>query len=254
MPRQGPWRAVAAGLCGALAGCATAKAWHRLPGPSLHGLDGIGTVLVLALAAAATSLVSWHHRPGLPAFAAAAALACVSRRPGVPPSEFWLGWTVDALWLMGGFLGAYAAAWAADTQIVFRALPQRPPPKEVTLQLLLTRLAPCCILAGAGGFVVLAWEASGRQVGMAIVALAFALSGALGAACFSVVSTLWVTFGPLWAASVIGWVGLSGRWPMSGAAQGAPWRGWTCPLYVAVSVCSALAGSWLARLRSAIPR
>ncbi len=251
MPRQGVWRAAVAGLGGAIVGCATAKTWYGLLSPSHRDLDGIGMVPVLALGAATASLVSWHHRPGLPAFAGAVALACVGTQRGVPPSEFWLVWTMDALWLMGGFLGAYAAAWAVDTQIVFRALLHRPPPKDVTPHLLLVRLIPCCILTGTGGLVVFLWGASGGPVGMAIVALAFTLSAAVSARYFPVVSTLWVTLGPLWAASVIGWVGLLGRWPMAGATQAATWRGWTCPLFVAVSVASALGGYWLARLGAA---
>ena len=242
-------RAGFACLVGVSAGCLAAWATHTVAGATPGALGGIVIVLVLGMGAAATSLASWHHRPGLPAFAAAAALVCVGWRRTVPPSELWLTWIVDTLWVMGGFLVAYAAAWAVDTQIVFRALPQRPPPKEATPRLLLTRFLPCCLLTGAGGAMVLGWGASGRHVNAGLVALAFGLGAAVAVRVFPTVSTIWVTFGGLWAAGMVGLVGLSEPGPALGGARSAAWRGWNAHLFVSVAVCSALVGSWLARLR-----
>ncbi len=228
---------------GGIIGCVIGLAWRTVASSASGIIDGIGVILVCGSSAAATSLVSWQHRPGLPGFATAAAVGmCLSSRAVAPP-QLWLVWTTDVVWLMSGFLVAYAAAWMVDTQIVFRSLPQRPPPKRTSAYLLLARYLPCCLVTGAGGLLVFLWGAGGRPVNAVLVALAFGLSGAAGVAAFPTVSTLWVTLGVLWVAAVMGLVGLADT---HGALTG-NWAGWSAARFVGVGVGGALGGFGVAR-------
>jgi hypothetical protein len=206
-------------------------------------------VLACGLSAAAISLASWQHRPGLPAFAAAGVLAWMGLRQAVPLAEFWPTWMVNTLWVMGAFLAAYGAAWAVDTRIVFAALPQQPPPKEVNPRLLLTRLLPCGLLTGAAGWALLAWGGMDRPLGPWLGLGGFGLGAALGARLFRVVSTIWVTFGVLWALGAVGLAALARGGPGLGGPQGAIGSGWSPLGFMGASVGSALVGYWVARPR-----
>src|SRR5262249_53670956 len=149
---------------------------------------------------------------------------------------FWLAWSIEVVWLMPAFLIAYCLAWLIDTQLVFRTVQQRPPPKEANLRLLLTRLLPRCLVTAAGGLVVGAWATAGRPVGLALVTPASAASGAAGGGCFPAPSTLWVTLGALLAVVAVGGIGLAGGWPATAAGQPGPWHGWNAALFGGVAV------------------
>ena len=245
-----PWRATGAWIVGGVAGYATASAWHVLLGATPGELEGARLVVQCAVSAGLASLISWHHRPGLPAFTAAGGLVASGWQRRVAPVEFWLVWNLDAIWLVGAFLLAYISAWLVDTQIVFRTLPVRPPPKEVTPRVMLTHLIPCSLVTGAVGLTVTAlWAAGGSRVPVALVALAFCAGAAAGVRMFPIVSTLWVTMGAVLAASAIGFLGLSGAWSAAGGLPGRVWEGWTAELFAGAGAAGALLGFWVARGR-----
>ena len=247
---QSPWRAIGAWIVGVVAGYVTAYAWHMILGASRGELEGARLVVQCAVSAGLASLISWHHRPGLPAFAAAGGLVCSGWLRRIAPFEFWLLWNLDAIWLVGAFLLAYISAWLVDTQLVFRTLPERPPPKQVTPRLMLTSLMPCCVVTGAGGLTVTAiWAASGYHMPVALVAFAFCAGAAVGVKMFPIVSTLWVTMGAVLAASAIGFLGLSGAWSASGGLPTRVWEGWTAELFTGAGASGALLGYWIARTR-----
>ncbi len=123
-----------------------------------------GTLSLLALGTltgAVTSLISWEHTPGLPGIVTALAIAALEVFSTSPiasiVSEFsqerWVALTVASLLFFGSLLCTYTAGWGMDTFVVFRSLPAKPPPKQITWQLTLMRLLPGSLLIGVIGIL-----------------------------------------------------------------------------------------------------
>ncbi len=159
MPRQ-----ILALICGILAGFLLGRGVRLEAVASASDSNlYLGTTLSLlvlgTLTGAVTSLVSWKHTLGLPGMAtslAIAALEVFSTSPGARtvnqfPLERWVSFSVESVLILGSLLCTYAAAWAVDTFVVFRSLSVKPPPKQITWYLTMTRLLPGSLLTGVIG-------------------------------------------------------------------------------------------------------
>lgn len=198
-----PWRQALALAGGTGAGCLLGGFLGLNMRPSLASFDP-GPLLEQALkfiglgvlVGATTSLISWKHTPGLPGAACSLTLSLLSlwlpareqvRRENAA-AEQWAVWTGMGPLVLVCLLGAYAAAWAADTYVVFRSLPVRPPGKQIDSQIVLTRLLPCCLLTGIAGTLLSLALPLPAVPGFA---LGFMAGGFLSSFLFRTPSTLW---------------------------------------------------------------
>lgn len=164
------------------------------PGPLLEQtLKFIGLGVIVG---ATTSLISWKHTPGLPGMACSLTLGFLSLWPPLreqakgenAAAEQWAVRTGMGPLVLVCLLSAYAAAWAADTYVVFRSLPVKPPGKQIDSRIVLTRLLPCCLLTGSAGTLL------GLALPLLAVpgfALGFVAGGFLSSFLFRTLSTLW---------------------------------------------------------------
>lgn len=192
-------RPIIALICGVAVGVTVGKLFGLANAPFFSVTESevwLTRILMIALigfiTGGVTSLVAWQHTPGLPGMAYALTLTILgfmakttTKKQG---EDFWVSTTVEAVLILLSFLLAYAAAWLADTQVVFRSLPVKPTPKQVNSKLLIKQLIPCAVVTMLIGGLLRAIVPLPSYI---IVPLAFTIAGFSSSYIFKSRSTLW---------------------------------------------------------------